>query len=669
MKETESADSIDISKTVPFDETAYITSGDDMPPVLSYIYKLKDYYNTNYGYDFTKIFYVSVKKRKELGIFMGSLPYQVISLQRHSEIPDAKRHKISLSLASSGIYDTGATYAVQKTYPEIAGQKITLSYVLATQADQATIDSYGGLLSTPAYLINVKPEIRLNDVTILTGPEVGLGAPMSITTALSSPNMSTDIKATDITQGISYAIGLPALTYAGTQLIGQIDRMRVLEGTLHDSISAMDTRAGELLQNIAIEYFGQLNNISRSVEGVMHVQLTKMPSIAFVSADATYNEVFGTPVSPPIMQGLGIDARRVASLPMPIDGDLAQRKAFIKQRGLNSSYLEHKILENLFGIESISAVKALQTAATNNIPIYVINSGNIGSMLPLLTLSQSDKTDIQNAVNAGKEVTVSRDNITLYDWTGVGYIVRDPTTGTGSYMISNGLGGGGTAQVAASNPAFDGEIKLAWFITGQQMFLSEHPVLWNWLEEVVTATAVLPIWQYYGYIPMDYSGADETWVKLAANHEWTWIFYYAGHGAYGPAIPDAICPKNCVRPSDIQSNAKIVFLNSCGSMNDNNTSDGSFVDSFHIDGSYTVGGKQVHRNEAILGFAGDSVLFFSEWFAFEYWLLMGQGLSTEEARLVLIARAATTPALSTAYHLLQLRVENAPKSERTTLVP
>ena len=38
-------------------------------------------------------------------------------------------------------------------------------------------------------------------------------------------------------------------------------------------------------------------------------------------------------------------------------------------------------------------------------------------------------------------VTVSKTQITYNGWTGVGYIIIDPTTGAGAYMISGGLGG------------------------------------------------------------------------------------------------------------------------------------------------------------------------------------------------------------------------------------
>jgi len=38
-------------------------------------------------------------------------------------------------------------------------------------------------------------------------------------------------------------------------------------------------------------------------------------------------------------------------------------------------------------------------------------------------------------------VTVSKTNITYNGWTGVGYIIIDPLTGAGAYMISGGMSG------------------------------------------------------------------------------------------------------------------------------------------------------------------------------------------------------------------------------------
>jgi len=49
--------------------------------------------------------------------------------------------------------------------------------------------------------------------------------------------------------------------------------------------------------------------------------------------------------------------------------------------------------------------------------------------------------EIQSAIQAGKEVTVHEKPISAHGWTGYGYIITDPETGAGGYMIE-GKGNG-----------------------------------------------------------------------------------------------------------------------------------------------------------------------------------------------------------------------------------
>jgi transglutaminase-like putative cysteine protease len=630
FKEMKIAESINISKQVPFDETAYINTADEMPPVLSYIYKLKDYYNTNYDYEFYKIFHVALNIEQGFGIFLGTLPYKVISEERYSEIPDMKRHKIRLGL-STGINEE---VYIEKTLPEIAGKKITISYTPATPNDQEVINHYGGLLNTPVYLINVKAEIKLNDTTILSAPEITMGSAVSLTTEISSPNLRKNLLTIDITHGIRYAIGISLLDYSGSQLVGQNDLLSNLEGRLHDSINAMDSRANELLHNIAIEYFSQLNGLSKPIESIMHVHNTKLPSIALVSADASYNCIFNIPLTPPIMEGLRIDAIHIASSPISLDGDMTKRRDFMKHRGLNSSYLEHKIIENLLEEEAISAVKALQIAAQNGIPIYTIDQSNINSILPALTISDNDKADIQNAVNAGKKVTVSRDNVTLQEWTGVGYIVRDPNSGSEAYMISGSLNGSGT--VKPSNPEFDKEQKFAWFVEGQPIGVYGDDLWWWFVVDKVVNMISLPIWQKYGYIIGIVFVANKETFLMAANHPNTWIFHYSGHAAYTYLQPakgenEKVTPQNIGRFStDGQKienqDVKIVFLNGCYAGHTD-----TFAWSFGVNDQEhkVLPDNTEYRKEVLLGW--DNENWQGDMYALEFWMLMGRGMTVSQA--------------------------------------
>src|SRR5690554_1818195 len=90
----------------------------------------------------------------------------------------------------------------------------------------------------------------------------------------------------------------------------------------------------------------------------------------------------------------------------------------------------------------ISAVKAIQLAAAEGQKIWTITQANLDVALANIQLSNDIKTDIRNAVNAGQEVTTHEKFVNFYGKTSAGYIILDPTTGAGAYMISSGVNGG-----------------------------------------------------------------------------------------------------------------------------------------------------------------------------------------------------------------------------------
>lgn len=114
---------------------------------------------------------------------------------------------------------------------------------------------------------------------------------------------------------------------------------------------------------------------------------------------------------------------------------------------------EHLVPEALFDdpntpvkeAEGISAVKALKIAMQQGQKVYTITQANQATVLPLLNHSANVMQDIQNALVAGKVVTVSANKISYNGWTGSGYILLDQNTGAGAYLIGGGADGGETA--------------------------------------------------------------------------------------------------------------------------------------------------------------------------------------------------------------------------------
>jgi len=92
--------------------------------------------------------------------------------------------------------------------------------------------------------------------------------------------------------------------------------------------------------------------------------------------------------------------------------------------------------------QAISTIKALQLANAQGQQIYKIDQTNIDTVLQKLNLSNSVKQDIQSSVNVGKYVITHTDNVSVPGWSGAGYAVIDPLTGSYAYLISGGENGG-----------------------------------------------------------------------------------------------------------------------------------------------------------------------------------------------------------------------------------
>jgi hypothetical protein len=111
------------------------------------------------------------------------------------------------------------------------------------------------------------------------------------------------------------------------------------------------------------------------------------------------------------------------------------------------SAMEHLVPEMMFSTEEnpahgISAVKALQLAAAEGQKIWTITQTNLNTALAAINLPSDIETDIRNSVNAGMEVTAHEAAVDFYGSSQVGYIVIDPETGAGGYLIGGGENGG-----------------------------------------------------------------------------------------------------------------------------------------------------------------------------------------------------------------------------------
>ncbi|MBI5075876.1 MAG: transglutaminase domain-containing protein [Nitrospirae bacterium] len=398
--------------------------------------------------------------KQEFSYLLGTLPYKkLVTGTKYSTLPDSLRHKASFSMLVNNLdYEMQIT----RSLPELAGKKITLSYSPATQADENVINSYlpkphtdGTPIqpnelpsSLPAYLITLKPELRIDGVVMATGSPVTMGQDEFFNISISAPTTATHSISNKVTAGEFNAIALDIARITPEQMTALKTKLEVTKAKLEtQNFTGLtkDDILGDLLYTTVLSYFAELDATDFVTAKTMGVISTRLPSVGRFFNSLAVDYIWGVPVKTST-SGLSMDIGLIRKLVKAPDGAKEKQIQFMLNSGMNSSALEHSVPEQLFSTlanpaQGISAVKALQLANDQGIPIYKIDQSNIAAILPQLQLSPDTITDIQNAVGAGKMVTVSKTNITFNGWTGCGYIITDPNTGAGAYMISGGMNG------------------------------------------------------------------------------------------------------------------------------------------------------------------------------------------------------------------------------------
>jgi hypothetical protein len=370
-------------------------------------------------------------RQEQTGLLPAALPYQVKAVL--AEYPSQPAELVqTLTVSGAGLTYTAPIHA-------LAGRRVTLSYVAATPEDQAVIDSYGGLWSTPAYLIDVKPVLKVDGQVVATGSSLGMGYQHDLTLEFRLPGGSTDRVDNRLSAGGLFAIVL------NTQKVPErllAERQGKLQQALDAGADkASDELLGETLFLTGLTYFYEVGRYTDYLAATGGISYSAQVSEGITAMDLRVSSIFGAPYSA-APGGMYIDVDRNIVAPFALDGDRTKVISFMFMSGMIGSALEHEIFQQMFGVASVSAMKFLQEAAEDEIPIYSISAENIGEILPKLQVSYGVKSAIQNAVAGGREVIIPERALQLYKWQGVGYIVFDPQTGSAGYMISGGLGGG-----------------------------------------------------------------------------------------------------------------------------------------------------------------------------------------------------------------------------------
>ena len=261
------------------------------------------------------------------------------------------------------------------------------------------------------------------------------------------------------------------------QAAPESQRATILQGITGDHLT------GDLLTATLWGYFAAVQ--SHGSIASAQAQMYDRPALSYglFHAQVRPNKLYGIVTTGITFQGLNMDIGHLRHIRWVKNDDpqaainnkpeltqngktAAQNRwiAYNKMRGQYSSAMEHAVPEQFWVDKSqcrytdeqgqiqnptkvdcaqgVSAVKAIAIAQAEGQRIYTINQSNAATALPKLPVGGTVGQEIQSAIQAGKEVTFHERGINAHGFSGHGYIITDPETGAGAYMIE-GRGNGG----------------------------------------------------------------------------------------------------------------------------------------------------------------------------------------------------------------------------------
>ncbi|MEW6096627.1 MAG: transglutaminase domain-containing protein, partial [bacterium] len=430
----------DTAREVSFDFDTYYAGTQSSSPVEYYKELIEDQ-----GINLEDIRRSRKIRQEKVWYLPANLPYKygvrsIIYL--YSKLNDYMRYLMA--------FDIGAGTFFGSRTVEFYGKRLTLSYEPSKDLDKELIKE--GLIGLAYYRLIVKVE----------GKEVAegrvwaqLGSWQDIAVGILTP-IFKDMIVLDhrLKVGSYYSISLDIGGDASPIIQQRLDKLE--EAIEQGGDLWQDDIIGELLYIAFLKYQNDIELKGKELEEVMYYRYVKELKEALTAQQIRVVSLLKLPANIELEANI-IDAKYNDLYFVPLDGDYGVNyekwAELVHVHDMDSSFQEHRLWEEVVGIDSISAVKVIQYANTINLPIHVINKDNLESELAQLQVEYYIKDWIRDYITTHPydTVTIPEDEFKYNDWHGVGWITLDYWKARGEYIIAGYLEGGMTTEYPRPN--------------------------------------------------------------------------------------------------------------------------------------------------------------------------------------------------------------------------
>ncbi len=320
----------------------------------------------------------------------------------------------------------------------LSNQQVLMEHEPETVEDQEIINSYGGLGNTPAYMVNLRPVLKVGGESMAVARDgYPVGEDYSLDITFISPNGEI---------AVSNAMVNGARAYLGV-FSQKAESLK--------TVADEDKNAARILQEVAVSYVDQWNQAEDELASLLRLCISRpVPTLVVVGSMVNVTDLLGAPHGFD-WKGVYVDAdlRCTSVSPAAAGDDSGQAiTAFMYYSSMQGSILEDVVLTEAFDVPAMSTARLLGLASSLQIPLLTINADNEDDLISTLPFSDEVIADIRNAVNQGYEVVVPEQEMAADDWTGVGYLKTDPQTGESGWMLSGMIAGANTIILPSYTP-------------------------------------------------------------------------------------------------------------------------------------------------------------------------------------------------------------------------
>lgn len=373
-------------------------------------------------------------------ILAGSLPYPLRSatVARFAEVTPALRQtaEIKFYATASDLGNDSPSGTMSVPLARLGTRRFGIDYAPATPADASTLSIYAASNAASLSLgqINVVPRVVLGDEVLWQAGATRMGVMHYWHVDIRDANgRRTTTEAYQFAAGSTIAL-IPDL--AGVSL----DRVERESDGLPDA-AYLPTR--DALYYGGLLYWATADHLrdqaGRSAGGVV----VRLPSLGAFAAPYQVSYFFGVPRSGSI-KGRVTDVKvsRIGMVVLHAE----DREQLALHLGAVGSAPEGATWALLGGTGrqslGMSAATALKLAIDNGQRLFQINRENLPAALGQLGLSAFAEAEIARSVNAGLVVVAHERELRQGDWSGSGYVVFDPSTGSSLQRVEGGYAGG-----------------------------------------------------------------------------------------------------------------------------------------------------------------------------------------------------------------------------------